>query len=160
MTPIECVFSPCQRYRYIWQTKWDTRPPCVFIGLNPSTADLEKSDPTVRRCMNYAERWGYGALVMLNLFAFRATDPKDMKQEADPVGPLNGQTIRDTCGWATIMGGLVVAAWGVHGVHNGQAKRVRSMLGNIPLYYLKMTKAGEPGHPLYLKGYLTPTRWV
>lgn len=157
---IECEFSPCRRYRYTWKLAWNrTQPPCAFVGLNPSTADESSPDPTVRRCIAYARGWGYGGLIMLNLFAFRATDPKDMKAEADPVGANNNRWLRDQAGYVTLMGGVVIAAWGTHGEHLGRSSDVVTLLAGVPLYCLKVTKGGEPGHPLYLKGDLTPKRW-
>ncbi|HNT86911.1 MAG TPA: DUF1643 domain-containing protein [Candidatus Hydrogenedentes bacterium] len=155
---IACTFSPCRRYRYTWEYVWDrSLPPCAFIGLNPSTADEEGPDPTVRRCIAYARGWGYGRLIMLNLFAFRATDPRDMKAEDEPVGaPENNGTLREKAGYVTMMGGVVVAAWGNHGAHQGRSAFVRVLLAGLPLHYLTMTKSGEPGHPLYLRADLKP----
>lgn len=90
---------------------------------------------------------------MMNIFAFRATYPHDMMKEADPVGPDNdGLLIKLAAG-----AGVVVAAWGVHGKHNGRGDQVRKMLGN--LHYLRMTKDGNPGHPLYLPSKLKPIAW-
>lgn len=139
------VFSPCRRYRYLLWRVWRPGDKLVaFIGLNPSTADETANDPTVRRCIGFAERWGYGGLVMLNLFAFRATDPKVMKAEPEPVGPENDQAI-----WNAAMAvDQVIAAWGTHGEHQGRDKRVRGQLQN--LYCLGTTKDGHPRHPLYL----------
>lgn len=159
---IECEFSPCRRYRYTWRLRWDTRePPCTFIGLNPSTADEQGPDPTVRRCISYAKLWGYGGLTMLNLFAFRATDPKAMLAEPYPVGPANNGYIFSESGLTNIQFGIVIAAWGNHGVHLERSKEIRESFRDVmPLHYLTMTKSGEPGHPLYLKGDLKPRRWV
>jgi hypothetical protein len=86
--------------------------------LNPSTADASQDDPTIRRCIGFARQWGCGRLVVLNLFAFRATDPADLKRAADPVGPENrawfDRTLVDD-----LVGGPVVCGWGVHGAHLG-----------------------------------------
>ncbi len=155
-----CVFSKCRRYRYVWRHVWDNSlPRCAFIGLNPSTADEEGPDPTVRRSINYAKTWGYGALIMLNLFGLRATDPKIMLAAKTPIGPRNNQWI-----WAevndtrTLHGGIVIAAWGNHGAHLQRSAEVRRVLSGR-LYCLSLTKSGEPAHPLYLKGDLKPMRW-
>ncbi len=85
------VFSPSRKYRYVLRREWgDTeRKMAVFIGLNPSTADETTDDPTIRRCMGYARDWGCSGLYMLNLFAVRATDPKDMLADLNPVGADN-----------------------------------------------------------------------
>lgn len=158
---IECNFSPCRLYRYTWEHEWDnTRPPCAFIGLNCSTADENGPDPTVRRCINFAKSWGYGSLTMLNLFAFRATDPRDMKAAADPVGPENDWRLLERAAHVNDTGGIIIAAWGGHGGHLNRSRKVRVLLRGIPLHYLTLTKGGEPGHPLYLKGDLKPQRWT
>ena len=86
----DAVLSECKKYRYMLRRVWDrTKPACLFIGLNPSTADATVDDPTIRRCVGFADSWGYGELVVGNLYAFRATKPKDMFNQDDPVGPFN-----------------------------------------------------------------------
>lgn len=147
------VFSIDRRYRYALWRDWGGEGYAMFVGLNPSTADETLDDPTIRRCVAYAKSWGYGALCMTNLFAFRATDPKDMLAATDPVGAENDATLLDLAERASV----VVAAWGTHGTHLGRAQTVRNMLPS--LHYLKLTKDGHPGHPLYLKKELTPVPW-
>ena len=90
-----CSWSACKRYRYTLWRVWNAQPKkiCMFIGLNPSTADEFENDPTVRRCIGFAHREGCDALVMTNIFAFRATDPGDMKAVEDPVGVHNNDKI-------------------------------------------------------------------
>ena len=147
------TFSPCRKYRYALWRLWDEAKPYVlFIGLNPSTADEVKDDPTVRRCIRYARDWGYGGLCMSNIFAFRATDPKVMKREADPVGLENDEWLKDLARDA----GISVAAWGTHGSHMGRGARVIEMIDD--LHYLDKTKAGHPKHPLYLPASLRPKK--
>lgn len=126
----------------------------MVIGLNPSTADEVQDDPTVRRCIAYAKSWGYAGLCMTNLFAFRATDPQDMKAVRDPIGPDNDRHLLDCSRQA----GIVVAAWGEHGVHLDRAAAVTQLLGD--LHYLRMNQSGQPGHPLYLPKALRPVRWI
>ncbi|MGE4533477.1 DUF1643 domain-containing protein [Halomonas sp.] len=136
--------SPCGRYRYTLARIWDPDLPCVaFIGLNPSTADAFQDDPTLNRCMRYAEAWGYGGVWMVNLFAFRATRPADMMAADDPVGPDNDISLQSVCEAAD----LVVAAWGNHGSFRNRSHEVRVMLDG--LHCLKVNKSGEPAHPLY-----------
>jgi hypothetical protein len=149
------AFSPCRTYRYSVVRRLDllNEDYCVFIGLNPSTADEQTDDPTIRRCMGYARAWGYGWLIMLNLFAYRATDPNVMKAAADPVGPDNDTFLRSHMAGA----GIVVAAWGNHGSYLGRDVAVRAMLPN--LHFLRMTRDGSPGHPLYLPASLKPQKW-
>ena len=171
MTPVgrhrqvdaSAVMSPCGQYRYVLTRQWafgspDCSTPAVaFIGLNPSTADALKDDPTIRRCIGFAKAWGFGKLVMLNLFAFRATKPGDMVSALDPIGPENDHFLMAEMGQAD----MVVAAWGAHGGHLQRDCRVRVMAEerDIQLHYLRLTKEGHPGHPLYLPSTLTPTPW-
>lgn len=138
--------SECGRYRYELWRRWEDGPHVLFVMLNPSTADATNDDPTIRKCIGYAKRWGFGALCVANLFAFRATDPKDMKRAADPVGRDNDATLKRLANDA----GLIVAAWGAHGSHLGRDKAVLKMLPTIKA--LHVTKDGSPGHPLYLRG--------
>ena len=149
------TFSDCRKYRYaLWRT-WDSEIPyAMFVGLNPSTADETENDPTITRCIDFAKQLGFGGLCMANLFAFRATQPKDLKQAKDPVGDANDKWLsklhRDA--------GLVVAAWGNDGKFLGRADEVTKQLSN--LYCLKINKSGEPAHPLYLKKGLKPTPYI
>lgn len=136
--------SACRTYRYaLWRT-WDSAKPFVlFVGLNPSTADEKTDDPTLIRCMNFAKSWGYGGVCMANLFAFRATDPAQMKAASDPVGKQNNRWLKKLAGEA----GIVVAAWGNDGAFLGRSEKVIKILPE--LHCLKMNKSGEPAHPLY-----------
>lgn len=148
------LFSPCRRYRYtLWRHWGGRRGHAMFVGLNPSTADETQDDPTVRRCIGYARDWGYSGLCMTNIFAFRATDPAVMLAEPDPKGPDNDYWLAESARRAAI----VVAAWGVHGVHRERHDTVRALLPS--LHYLRLTKEGYPGHPLYLPKALAPTKW-
>lgn len=149
-----CEFSPCRTYRYTLWRVWDAALPyCQFVGLNPSTADETKNDPTVRRCIAFAKDWGYGALCMTNAFAYRATDPRVMKQQADPIGPDNDHWLLEVARGA----GIVVAAWGVHGAHRDRDRQIRTMLPR--LHCLGVTAKGQPKHPLYLPSDLQPVRF-
>lgn len=125
----------------------------MFIGLNPSTADETEDDPTIRRCIAFSKAWGYNGLCMSNLFAFRATDPAVMLAESDPIGPENDVHLLEMARRA----GIVIAAWGMPGSHRGRDVAVRNLVPN--LHYLRLTKDGHPGHPLYLPGSLTPVIW-
>jgi hypothetical protein len=146
-------FSPCRRYRYTLWRIWDFNlPNCVFIGLNPSTADAVNDDRTVSRCISFAHGWGYGSLWMLNLFAWRATDPEDMKAAASPVGQFNDRELH----FHAHKAGIVIAAWGQHGEWLGRAADVLGLLGDRKLHCLGLTKEGHPRHPLYLSGKLKP----
>ncbi len=148
--PCSAVLSDCRTFRYELWRRWSNAPSCVFVGLNPSTADETNDDPTIRKCVGYAKRWGYGSLCMVNLFAFRATQPKDMLAASDPVGPENDATLQRLARDA----GIIIAAWGNDGGHMGRDKSVMAMLP--ALHALKQNKDGSPAHPLYLRGDLTP----
>jgi hypothetical protein len=138
-------FSPCRRYRFELWRRWAPGPYAMFIGLNPSTADETQDDPTIRRCVRFAQAWGYPALCMTNLFAFRATDPRDLKAEPNPIGWGNNATlIRLSAG-----AGIVIAAWGVHGAHQNRAAEVMELIPELQC--LALSKDGHPRHPLYLK---------
>lgn len=147
-------FSPCRTYRYRLWRLWDERPHCLFVMLNPSTATEVANDPTVSRCIAYARKLGYGGCVVVNIFAYRATDPVEMKQAKDPVGPENDKAILRCANDA----GLLVAAWGAHGKHKGRSRYVRGMLhgAGINVHCLSVTADGEPRHPLYLSGEIEP----
>jgi hypothetical protein len=151
-------FSACRRWRYLLWRRWnESRPAANFLMLNPSTADETVLDPTCARARDFAERWGYGALIVTNVFAWRATDPADMKAARDPVGRGNDRAILAAAREAA----LVVCAWGNHGAHLGRAARVRELLerAGIALHALRVNANGEPAHPLYLPGALRARRW-
>ena len=145
------IFSPDRKYRYkLWRT-WDpSKPVCAFIMLNPSTADEYELDPTVRRCVNYAKKWGYGGLVVGNIFALKSTNPKALYRETDPVGPDNNCHLWEISHNAA----FTIVAWGAHGALLNRGKEVLRLIPEAQC--LKMTKDGHPQHPLYLKGDLIP----
>ncbi len=161
------TWSADRRYRYFLRRPWheqvaqgfaepemsaEGRPPIAFLLLNPSTADEVKDDPTVARCRRYAVAWGFGEVIVLNAFAYRATDPKDMRAQADPVGPDNDATLLATLPAVQALGGRLVCGWGNHGAHLGRSDQLRALLADFEgLRCFPKTKAGEPGHPLYLR---------
>jgi hypothetical protein len=151
-------FSVCRRWRTLLWRRWDEAGPIAnFLMLNPSTADERVLDPTCARARDYAERWGYGTLLVTNVFAWRATDPGAMRAAADPVGAGNDAAILGAAGRAR----LVVCAWGNHGTHLDRAARVTRLLrqAGMALHVLRLNAGGEPAHPLYLPGRLRPRRW-
>ena len=151
------VLSACRTYRYVlWREVAAGRPGyALFVGLNPSTADETADDPTVRRCADFARRWGYGALGLANLFAYRATDPAVLKAAAAPVGRGNDRWLARLAAGA----GVVVAAWGVHGAFAGRDRAVAALLGE-GLSCLGVTKGGHPRHPLYVRRTVVPAAWA
>jgi hypothetical protein len=116
----------------------------VFICLNPSTADAVTDDPTLIRCMGYARDWGFGGVITANLFAWRATDPRELRLAADPIGPYNDRWLRRLTRTAP----RVVAAWGNGGEYLDRANTVRRRIHG--LYCLRLTSRDQPAHPLYL----------
>lgn len=151
MTRSAC-FSDDRVFRYWLSRTWDEElQPLVVVGLNPSTADEAVDDPTVRRCIGFARAWGFGGLVMLNLFAFRATDPREMKAAADPVGPANDAWLRQQTSLRRVL-----CAWGAHGGHLNRSRRVGHLLADRDLVCLGRTAAGFPRHPLYLRADTAP----
>jgi hypothetical protein len=152
-------FSRCRCWRTLLWRRWDAaRPVANFLMLNPSTADEVQLDPSCTRARVYAERWGFGALIVTNLFAWRATDPDEMKAARDPVGKGNDAAILAAARESV----LLVCAWGNHGAHLERSRRVVSLLrsAGIDLHVLKMNGGGEPAHPLYLRGSLRPQVWT
>lgn len=143
------VFSDDRKYRYSLTRTWDESKGAVtYIGLNPSTADEVTLDRTLRRCLDFARNWGFGTFHMVNLFAFRATEPDDMKRELAPIGPDNDEEILRRA----VMSDLIVAAWGVHGSWMERDRAVFCLLKKrgYRLDCFGLTKDGHPKHPLYL----------
>jgi hypothetical protein len=156
----QCQFSDDRKYRYtLWRgiadmfaTEVEDRF-LMVIGLNPSTADETRDDPTIRRCIGFAQTWGFSALCMTNLFAWRDTLPENMKLATDPVGPDNDR-------WLTTIAdeaGMILAAWGRHGSYLNRAHDVMKLLP--PMHRLKSNKDGSPMHPLYVPADTKPVLW-
>lgn len=148
------VLSACAQYRYTLTRKWDwSKRSVTFIMLNPSTADADNDDPTIRRCIRFAKDWECGGVVVVNLFAFRSTSPLELMEAVDPIGPQNDAILQA----AAQSPNLTVAGWGVHGEHMRRGAAVRAMFPR--LHVLKLTKGGHPGHPLYIPASATPVLW-
>lgn len=178
------TISPCSRYRYHLWREWRLHPEpaqwdmwtdakgkpvvdgagaqlgepksCVFIMLNPSTADGAEDDPTIRRCVSFARQWGYDRLDVLNLFAYRATDPRALlalNDSDDPVGPDNKDAFDLVLRHPV---GRIICAWGAHGGHLGQDEIVLGWLGDRRRQALGLTRDGHPKHPLYLPAAAQP----
>jgi len=151
------VISNCKNYRYrLWRI-WDEQLPIYrFIMLNPSTADASKDDPTIRRCVRFAADWGGGGLEVMNLFAFRARNPTDLKICDNPVGPENDMWLNTPC--KSNVSGLekyVICAWGTLGKLHNRADYVMDSLIHKG-YCLTENNDGSPKHPLYCKKDLKP----
>ncbi|MFH5925009.1 DUF1643 domain-containing protein [Roseomonas xinghualingensis] len=156
-------FSADGRYRTVLERRWDGRPfgspgVCAWIMMNPSTADEMVDDPTVRRARDFTRRWGFGAMMVLNAFALRATKPTMLLECEDPVGPGNDSAIAE---WAA-RAERVVVAWGLPPKplrwRGAQVASILARAGVKPLA-LKVTASGEPSHPLYIAGDTQPRPW-
>lgn len=141
------TFDETGAYRYLLTRRWSQGPTVLFVMLNPSTADAEIEDPTVRRCVNYAKAWGYGCLEVVNIFALRSTDPSLLYTATDPIGTDNDRFILEAAARAE----LIIAAWGTHGKIKGRGKEVLQLLRKHFVYCLGLTSEGFPRHPLYLR---------
>ena len=153
--------SDCGTYRYRLWRQWNHNLPSVlWVMLNPSTADDETDDATIRKCVGFAKRWGCGGIEVVNLFAFRATDPRELSEVADPVGPRNSLAIRDAL--AGVGHDVKIVAWGgsvkarqMRRFLELRARRFREEVGHHGFRCLGTTKFGQPRHPLML-AYATP----
>lgn len=153
------TFSDCGRYRYrLGRWVGIQGPMCTFIMLNPSTATEEQDDPTIRRCIGFARAWGCGRLVVANLFAWRATDPGDMKAACDPIGPENDAHIVRLARETAKSGGKLICAWGTHGGFRDRDRAVMELLDLLPIEPMSLgeTAGNFPRHPLYLRGDCKP----
>jgi len=156
--PSTAVYSDCERYRYALTRTWDPAGRRVmFVMLNPSKATEVQNDPTVERCERRARVLGFGAFQVTNIFAWRETDPKKMRQAHDPIGTENDAMLRAGAAWAD----QIIAAWGTHGAHLGRGPAVEALLRQTakPLLSLGLSKAGHPRHPLYISYAETPQIW-
>lgn len=143
------VFSEDRKYRYALSRVWDNRGKIlVFCMLNPSTADEIVNDPTIERCQRRAKQMGFGALVVVNIFALRSTDPKALYEEEDPYGPENMRIVLEMSKTAD----MVICGWGKHGALNNHGKFMLMRMRNhgIKPHALKINKDGSPAHPLYI----------
>jgi hypothetical protein len=139
-------FSPCRRWRYALWRFWAPLPSLHFMMLNPSTADETDNDPTVERCERRAREWGYGGLIVTNIYAWRSTDPRALLKVEDPVGPENDAVLMR----AVLFARDTICAWGTHGRKRG-GELVTGLLARQSLYALAVNQGdGTPGHPLYL----------
>jgi hypothetical protein len=144
------ILSPCGTYRYQLTRWWGRGAPMTFIMLNPSTADGEVDDPTIRRCMSFARRDGYSGIVVVNLYALRATDPREIDRHPDPDGPCNLAYLEEAAQVSGERGYPLVCAWGTRGGHHGRfvAELLAGQGGNLQC--LGTTLEGHPRHPLYV----------
>lgn len=144
------VISDCGKFRYRLYRKWDCGSPLLFVMLNPSTAEADVDDPTIRRCIRFAQAHAYGGVEVVNLFAYRATDPKDLRRAGYPVGPENDQHIAE----AVRDSAAVCVAWGASAAGLERPgivlQQLRALGVNRRLFCLRITRGGYPQHPLML----------
>ena len=140
---MSAVISDCGKYRYTLTRKWGDGPTVLWVMLNPSTADAENNDPTIRRCVGFSQREGFGSLIVENLYAYRATDPRALAKISaiEAYGPENFSRTVISVACAA----LVICAWGTLG-----GSRVPNSLKSVSLFCLGRTKHGSPKHPLYV----------
>lgn len=155
------VMSSDGQYRWSLQRTWDTRPPMAWVMLNPSTADAYTDDPTIRRCMRFASNWGYGGMTVVNLYALRSTNPQNLWQHPDPIGPTNDESLRFVAEHYP----LIVCAWGA------KARQDRAIAAGAILWRcyehggqlasLGWTKTEwGPRHPLYVRAETLPVPFM
>jgi hypothetical protein len=172
------IFSPCGRYRWWLQRTWQPqRPTLLFVGLNPSSADGERDDPTLRRLVAFGRRWGFGRLEVINLFGAVATTPVALRRCSDPVGSDNEAWIRRCLGslgpWCSeaiparecagaepveSAGALLWLGWGNGGAWRGRDRALLALVAEFMArpFALGCTGSGQPRHPLYCPATMTP----
>lgn len=146
----DALISECGQYRYLLRRTWDhDRPRALIVMLNPSTADAEIDDATIRSCIRLTKEAGYGSFEVVNIFGLRATDPAELAKSDDPIGPMNERVIGAAVGRCDI----VICAWGAHPMAARKSTFLLNYLrSNKPaVYCFGKTKAGAPKHPLYIK---------
>lgn len=149
------VLSPCGGYRYQLGRTWNPDLPTIgWVMLNPSTADAEQDDPTIRRCIGFARRWDFGGLIVMNLFALRSSDPASLRSHTDPVGPDNDMHLQRL----SALTGQIVVAWGTHSMAATRARAVLDLIAREgrDVYCLRVTASGMPKHPLYVPSAVNP----
>lgn len=140
----DAIFSPCRQYRYAYYNEWDaSKPKVMFIGLNPTDMDENQSNPTLRRCINFAKDWGYGGLYVTNLFARLALTPEQLKIAQEPIGQENNDWLIKLAKECD----LIIAAWGNDGKHLNRSAEMKQLIPKMMC--LKINQSGEPAHPLY-----------
>jgi len=154
----DAFISECGLFRYWLERRWGNGPLLVFVMLNPSTADALADDATIRKCIRFAVILGFDGILVVNLFAFRATKPADLRRAGYPVGDLNDTTIRTQVAGAVLFGAKVICAWGANARNHQRADQVLVLLrecGATPMA-LRRLADGTPEHPLYIPYSCTP----
>ncbi|EHK57717.1 DUF1643 domain-containing protein [Allomesorhizobium alhagi] len=149
---MSAIISDCGLYRTELRRVWNSDLPLLVVCmLNPSTADHRKNDPTILALIHFGKLWGYGGLLVINLFAFRSPSPADMMAVSEPFGPCNARAIADAMEYARDNGGRLLAAWGNHGDHHDRAEWFCNralQVYRLTLICLGTTKGWKPKHPM------------
>jgi len=149
------IISPCGKFRYaLWRQWSEGGRTLLFVMLNPSTADADVDDATIRRCIGFGQRHGFGGIEVVNLFAYRASDPKDLRRAGWPVGAENDRWIVSSAEQALESGGAVCLAWGAGAAELERPQVVLPLLrrAGVEPMCLGITRSGYPRHPLYVAG--------
>lgn len=155
----QCIFSADGRYRYRLRhtiKDADSQRIIVWIGCNPSVANQQRHDPTVRREIDFSRRWGFGEYVKVNIFGLVSPYPKDLYESGDPIGDENDYWIVETARIAN----CIVCCWGTHGSHHDRGAQVRQILRPYQMHVLGLNQDGSPAHPLYLPKATTLRPWL
>ena len=161
-TRMHAAISKCGKYRYSLTRIWDeSKPKVMFIMLNPSVADSDKDDPTIRRCIGFAKDWGLGGIYVANLFSLIATNPKDLLTAPFIVGVDNERWFKRM----SALSNFVVCAWGNGKIVGKLQKRLDHTWKPLswvdkPLHYLELSNDGTPKHPLYLPKTTQPKAYM
>lgn len=146
----DAVISDCGQYRYLLRRTWDrSKPRALLVMLNPSTADATLDDATIRSCVRLLSGHGYGSMEVVNVYAFRSTDPDALAKQSDPFGPDNERIVLGAIGRCDV----VICAWGAYPPARQHATRILNAVRSRrpAIYCFGKTKAGAPKHPLYIK---------
>lgn len=147
------ILDETRKYRYILTRKINQNPPILFIMLNPSTADEYQDDPTIRRIIEFTKSWGYGSSIVMNLFAYRSSDPSELKKATNPIGRMNDYYLNLVSNHVD----KIIVAWGVNGNYLNRAEKVVDILPlKNKVFCLEKTKEGYPKHPLYIRSNIIP----
>ena len=156
--PEQYLFSPDARYRYAFARWWGTQDlgsATIWVLLNPATGDTEgRRRPTLERCITWSRGWSSTGLVIVNLFAYRATNPRELTAVSDAVGPANDEVLAALTG----AGQRTMVAWGARGALRDRSRQVAPVL--VDPLCLALTSRGEPRHPLYVRGMAGPRPWT
>lgn len=161
------IISDCGTFRYRLGRRWGLGPALLFIMLNPSIADADVDDKAITKCIGFAKRFGFSAIEVINVFAFRATSPRVLKTSGWRAGPMNAHYVARATAETVRDGGKIVLAWGADARGRWEASELINDLvrRDIPMYALRVLADGIPSHPVKLpysselQTYVPENRW-